>query len=146
MSEVDRKKRKAEYDRQRYERKKEEHKQRCQEYYSAHKDEIKQRTASYRKSDLEKSNQYSRTYYSKNKEKFRHKAGAHYRAKLQAQPKWLTDTQKREIAAFYQNRPQGCEVDHIVPLKGSNVCGLHVPWNLQYLTRAANRSKGNRHD
>lgn len=48
------------------------------------------------------------------------------------------------IRAFYAACPPGHEVDHIVPLKGKTVCGLHVLANLQYLTRAANRAKKNR--
>jgi len=35
------------------------------------------------------------------------------------------------------------EVDHIVPIKGKNVSGLHVLKNLQVITRTENRRKGN---
>ena len=56
-------------------------------------------------------------------------------------PKWAD---LKTINEFYENCPEGYEVDHIIPLRGETVSGLHVLNNLQYLTRNANRSKGNR--
>lgn len=65
-------------------------------------------------------------------------------AKIQAAPSWLTGDQRAEMLRIYENRPEGCHVDHIVPLRGKDVCGLHVPWNLAYLTAEDNIKKGNR--
>lgn len=39
----------------------------------------------------------------------------------------------------------GLSVDHIMPLKGVNFSGLHVPWNLQLMPLSENIRKGNRH-
>lgn len=68
-------------------------------------------------------------------------------------PKWLTLADKKEIAAIYLRARDYTEivgveyeVDHIVPLRGGVVCGLHVPWNLQVLTREANLRKANKLD
>lgn len=67
-----------------------------------------------------------------------------------ATPKWLTPEQKQEIVAIYEHM-RDCRavtgeeyhVDHIVPLKGEHVCGLHVPWNLQVLPAYINIAKSN---
>lgn len=64
-------------------------------------------------------------------------------AKLRATAKWAN---LEAIKAIYRNCPKGYHVDHIVPLQGENVCGLHVENNLQYLTRAENIEKGNSFD
>lgn len=57
-------------------------------------------------------------------------------------PKWVD---LNEIVAVYDSRPKGHHVDHIIPINGPNVCGLHVPWNLQYLKPKDNIAKGNKH-
>lgn len=51
-----------------------------------------------------------------------------------------------EMLRIYQEVPDGMEVDHIVPLHGETVCGLHVPWNLQHLPMQDNRKKSNSFD
>lgn len=49
------------------------------------------------------------------------------------------------IKEFYLNCPLGYVVDHIIPLNGKSVSGLHVIWNLQYLTPSQNSRKGNKY-
>jgi hypothetical protein len=68
---------------------------------------------------------------------------AHKKVVKQRTPAWA-DRQK--IVEFYKNCPKGYQVDHIVPLRGTIVSGLHIAENLQYLTAKENRNKSNRYD
>jgi 5-methylcytosine-specific restriction endonuclease McrA len=69
-------------------------------------------------------------------------------AELQATPRWVNRLaiQAMYAKAVFMSRQQGVpfEVDHIIPLQGEQVCGLHVACNLQILSRHENRSKSNR--
>jgi len=51
---------------------------------------------------------------------------------------------KETLAVYEKARSLGLTVDHIEPLSGTDRCGLHVPWNLQLLTRSDNSKKGNK--
>lgn len=59
-----------------------------------------------------------------------------------ATPKWINI---ESICEFYANCPKGYHVDHIIPLNGENVSGLHVAWNLQYLPAKENIKKSNKY-
>lgn len=65
---------------------------------------------------------------------------AHKKAIKQRTPLWA-DT--KAIVEMYKRCPEGEQVDHIVPLRGQFVSGLHVANNLQYLTPTENRRKSN---
>jgi hypothetical protein len=67
-----------------------------------------------------------------------------YRArKLQAVPVWAN---LDEIKTIYEKCPKGFHVDHVIPLKGKTVCGLHVEHNLQYLPALDNIRKRNKYE
>lgn len=78
---------------------------------------------------------------------------AKYRAaKLQRTPVWLTSEHLNTIQKWYVRSNlikiftgENWHVDHQVPLQGTNVSGLHVPWNLQLLPMEENSSKRNKH-
>lgn len=67
---------------------------------------------------------------------------------LNRTPKWLTKEDKQAIKQIYElavtmSTKLGIEhhVDHIIPLRGKYVSGLHVPANLQVLSASENLKK-----
>jgi len=67
---------------------------------------------------------------------------ANYRAaKLNRTPSWAN---QEKINFWYECCPKGYHVDHIIPLNGKYISGLHIETNLQWLTPLQNMKKGNR--
>lgn len=72
-----------------------------------------------------------------------------YANKLNASPKWANNFFIQEIYALAHLRTKVTgvkwHVDHIVPLKGKGVRGLHWEGNLQVIPAKVNMAKGNRY-
>jgi hypothetical protein len=71
--------------------------------------------------------------------------------KIKRTPTWLGANELKEIEKIYLLRNQlikatgkAHHVDHVIPLKGKNISGLHVPSNLQVLPAKINISKNNK--
>jgi hypothetical protein len=119
--------------------------------YQKHKEKIAKTHKNYIDKNKEKHSNWMKDHYLKNKDLYTAKSAFRRAAKLQRTPKWLTKEHKKEIKAIFALRKELSEstgkhheVDHIVPLQGETVSGLHVPWNLRVVTRFMNRSKGNK--
>ena len=96
-------------------------------------------------------NAYSRAYSKANRAYFNAKHKEYMCKKSKATPVWLTEDHSKEMQDLYWlaqdlGRVTGeiYHVDHIVPLQGKNVSGLHVPWNLQILPSDLNLRKSNK--
>lgn len=139
-------------------------------FYEKHKERLREKRREYYWANKEKAQAYAKVWGAQNKEKrrvnfrkwkennpgrpaelFREWADRNrikYRAlkKLRkhhirrATPSWVD---RGALTKIYEGCPRGYHVDHIMPLRGQHSCGLHVPWNLQYLTPAENNQKGN---
>lgn len=90
------------------------------------------------------------TYQKNNKGKVNARTAARHAAKMQRTPKWLDADEKWVIQEIYElaslrTKLTGISwhVDHIVPLQGETVSGLHTPNNLRVVTASENHSKNN---
>ena len=95
-------------------------------------------------------NSYRRSYNKLNRAKVTSWDKAKRLRRENRVPVWLTDKHKKEIQDYYwlaqdlkKVTGEDYHVDHIVPLNGKNISGLHVPWNLQVLPSDINMRKSN---
>lgn len=119
-------------------------------YYGGEREETKARSKAYYESYRDSCKRTQKEYRA-TKPTARLVSAANYRARKRgAMPAWLSEADRRKIAWFYREARRLTSltgvphhVDHVHPLAGDTVCGLHVPWNLQILTQAENCSKRN---
>jgi len=114
-------------------------------------DRKQESNAKYRAKNKEKHSEYNKKWFSKNKAKATFYAMRRYTTIRNRTPKWLTEDdlwimeQTYELAEL-RTKSFGFKwnVDHVVPLHGKKVSGLHVPSNLQVIPALENSRKGNR--
>jgi hypothetical protein len=96
---------------------------------------------------------YKQLFKQNNPELYKALTSFRRRRHQEATPKWMSTEQKKAIRNLYllaQNTSkitgEQYVVDHIIPLNGEEVCGLHVPWNLRVITQEENLAKSNKHE
>ena len=109
------------------------------------------RVNSYHRADPERAKARSLKWRAKNKHKANAIEAKRRAAKLNATPSWLTSKHLTEIDTFFAEAVRLHEqtgviyhVDHVIPLQGETVSGLHVPWNLRVISAVQNLSKHNK--
>ena len=118
------------------------------DYYDKNKSDVIARAQA---RTVEQKTAYKRKYKAANPDLYKELVNVRRRRFRDATPKWLTAEQKLEIRFHYRlaialsrSTKIPHAVDHIVPLQGEDVCGLHVPWNMQVLTQDENLQKSNK--
>lgn len=135
-------------------------------YYEANKARIAEKKKIYREQNKERLALSKKSYYEANKEaqlakkkEYRQRAHSNIiylatmrkKAVKQRTPKWLTEHDKLRIRCMYsiaamltRHNEEPWHVDHVIPLQGKTVSGLHVPNNLRVMRGIENISKKNK--
>ena len=109
--------------------------------YQNNREVIIKRSAQWAKDNKDKVNASANAWAKRNKAQKNAMTNAYRCRKAQRTPVWADLDAIRDW--YVQAESQGLEVDHIVPLRGEFVSGLHVEYNMQLLSRRDNASKGN---
>lgn len=120
------------------------------EYIKNNREKISIAAKLYRENNIDKIKARTKKYRQENSDKVNARISRRRYNQMHRTPKWLAQNDFNLIAEFYTKARDlsistGIKhhVDHIVPLQGKEVSGLHVPWNLQILTAEENIKKSN---
>ena len=125
----------------------------AKEWRDNHPETAKKGILAWRQANKEQYANYFAEYAKANRGKVNAKWMRREAAKKCRTPSWLTPEMNKEIEIEYslaawctEVMGENYHVDHIVPLQGKTVSGLHVPWNLRVISVKENRMKSNKHD
>lgn len=122
---------------------KEKKKQMDREYYLNNAEKFIARANNWRNNNLEKARESARASQSRHQKQKNARTSAYRATKRNATPAWVGPEEIKSITEFFKNCPPGYHVDHVYPIQGENVCGLHVLANLQYIPEEENETKAN---
>lgn len=122
------------------------------DHYIRNREAIKQNAAGWAESNRESRRKIAREWAKRNRDIVSANNRKRQARKQNATPAWFgefDDFVMKEAYDLAKRREAATgikwEVDHIVPLAGRKVCGLHVGGNIQVIPMAENRKKSNRH-
>lgn len=117
-------------------------------YWAINKGKFKESQAKRRELYREWHKEYSRKWLQNNLERHSARERKRNACVKRATPIWLEKEQIKFMKSMYLNArilskyfQAQCEVDHIIPIQSKLVSGLHVPWNLQIVTKEYNQRK-----
>jgi hypothetical protein len=120
-------------------------------YRETHRAKLRIDNIAYNRANAVDRAAYLKQYQLDNRSKVRYWAMKRHTAKLQRVPAWLTADDHWMIEQAYELAVLRTSmfgvpwhVDHVLPLQGKTVSGLHVPTNLQVILGVENARKGNR--
>lgn len=121
-------------------------------YGKTHRAESNTRVKAYKKANPEKTKTSNQKWVTKNRDKVRHYSLERVAARHRAVPSWYGEldrfvAEEAACLAVLREKTTGLKwhVDHIIPLRGKTVCGLHVWNNFAVIPARLNMSKGNRY-